>query len=293
MKWLSQKKEECEAGELSWETYKDYNGYVINHYTPLETMDVSKINYRTLENFKDGLPRSLKIKTRRNIFAALHSIFRWMHRKSVIKEVPAFPIIEGDDAEMRRALTYDQQQAYLTMIPVPDRNPIEFGFEMGLRPGKTCALKIGDVDQIGRRVLIQHTWSGTRLKETTKGKRKVWMRHTSRAWEIVSPLLKDRSLDDFIFLNPRTGRPYRQKILNRVWKANTGSELVHYEASRHSFCTQIVLDGHNTLKAKELMRHADIKSTVKYFHADSDELFDAMEKRGRSNTLQTLIRKRK
>jgi hypothetical protein len=39
--------------------------------------------------------------------------------------------------------------------------------------------------------------------------------------------------------------------------------------------------GVNTLQAKELMRHSDIRSTEKYFHASVKKLGDIVEQRGK------------
>lgn len=65
-----------------------------------------------------------------------------------------------------------------------------------------------------------------------------------------------------------------------MWTKHSSLKLSLYEATRHSFCTQIVGTGVNTLQAKELMRHADIRSTEKYFHASVTKLRDIVEKRG-------------
>lgn len=286
--WLTQKREECEAGELSWGTYNGYKGFVAHHFTPLNDMDVRLIDYHILENFKDDLPRSLKLKSRRNVLLALHDLFKRMHRKGIIHEMPAWPVIEGDDSRVRSALTYDQQMEALAKIPEENRVPIEFGFEMGLRPGETCALKAGDFDEIHRRVLIQRTWSGSHLRETTKGKNKRWLPLSSRAWEIVAPRLRAAALDEFVFINPRSKTAYRPTILNRIWREYSGFDMDHYSASRHSFCTQLVHDGTPHLEAQALMRHADIRSTMRYFHADSERLRERIERRGRAYKMHTV-----
>lgn len=286
--WLSQKEEEAEAGELSWETLKDYRGYVERHFRPLDGLDVRLIDYALLENFKDALGRKLRIKTRRNILNALRGVFRRMHRLGAIREMPPFPVIEGDDSESRAALTYEEQADGLMRIPGrEDRAAIEFGFEMLLRPGELCALQAGDVDQLHRRILIRRTWSGKVLRETTKGKSRLWLPLTRRAWAILAPRLRQRGPAEFIFLNPRTGRAYRPKVLNGIWRAHSGTEVDHYSAGRHSGCTQLIHDGTPHLEAQALMRHADIRSTLNYFHADSDRLRERMEGRGRKNRLKT------
>lgn len=301
--WLAQKRGECEAGEMSWETYKGYRTYVRHYFTPLDDMAVGEIDYAVLERFKDGLPKARKIKTRRNILNALHSCLKWMHRRGVIREFPAWPVIEGDDSESRSAIDYTQQIEGLSRIPIrEDRECIEFGFEMLLRPGELCALKVKDIDQLHRRMIVRRTWSGSRLRETTKGKNKIWLPLTFRGWEIITPRLRNRESEDFIFINhargrgryaSSTGRPYRPKVLNNIWNTCSGYDLDHYSAGRHSGCTQLIHDGTPHLEAQALMRHADIRSTLNYFHADSDRLRHRLDNRGRANTLQTLLHRKK
>lgn len=282
--WLNQKIEEQEAGELSPETLKNYKGYAKNHFTSLSGYDSRDISYDVLEIFKDDLPKTLKIKTRRNILNALHDLFIRMHKRGVIKDLPAWPVIEGDDSFERSSLAFDQQQDGLSKIPeTPDRETIEFGFETGLRPGETCAIKVKDVDEINRQVLIRRTWSGKHLRESTKGKNKVWLPLSERAWEIIRSRIKDSLPEAFIFINPRTGGAYRQKVLNRVWKTFSGyPDLDHYSASRHSFCTQLNHDGVNVLEAQAAMRHKDLRSTQKYFHPQRDRMREHFNRRGRA-----------
>ena len=281
--WLEQKIKEYEAGELSPETIKNYRGYVKNHFQLLDDYDAREIDYTTLENFKDALPGTLKVKTRRNILTALYDVFARMHRKGIIKDFPAWPKIKGDDSFVRSALKYDEQLAGLLQIPdKDDREIIEFGFETGLRPGETCALKVMDVDVINKQILVRRTWSGKELREKTKGLNKLWMSLSDRAWDIVNPRLRDALPEAFLFVNPRTGGAYRQKVLNRVWKAFSGyANLDHYSASRHSFCTQLVHDGLGELEAQAAMRHKSLQSTQKYFHADRDRMREHFNRRGR------------
>jgi site-specific recombinase XerD len=54
-----------------------------------------------------------------------------------------------------------------------------------------------------------------------------------------------------------------------------------HEASRHSVCTQIVESGATHLQAKQLMPHADIRSTEKYFHGNVTKMRDLVNRRGK------------
>ena len=175
--WLDSKQAEAEAGKLSYETLKDYRGYVTNYFmklpsaAPLGRQDVREVRFEDLKTFKDNLHKNLKIKTRRNIMNALHAFFNWTRLMGSVRDMPAFPAVEGNDSDIRIALEYQDQLEALSRIPEKHRDVIEFGFETGLRPGETCALKIGDIDLKRREAVIQRTWSGSRLRETTKGKK--------------------------------------------------------------------------------------------------------------------------
>ncbi|KJU85050.1 protein containing Integrase, partial [Candidatus Magnetobacterium bavaricum] len=153
--WLEQKSEEEEANELSPDTIRHYQSYTKNHFIPyFKGLDVKEVEFHHIENFKDRLPKRLKIKTRRNILNALHSFFTWLRRKGIIKEVPNFPEIRGDDAKMRTSIDIDQQQEVLKRLPKHHRDIFAFAFETGLRGGELCALKVKDVDLNRKTILV-------------------------------------------------------------------------------------------------------------------------------------------
>ena len=103
------------------------------------------------------------------------------------------------------------------------------------------------------------------------------MKHIKSAFgDVITPDMRER----FLFTNPDTGRCYRQKVLNNVWREHSGLDIDHYSASRHSFCTQIVETGADALQAQRLLRHADLRSTQKHFHATPAKLRDIVNRRG-------------
>ncbi|HQJ95351.1 MAG TPA: tyrosine-type recombinase/integrase [Syntrophorhabdaceae bacterium] len=64
--------------------------------------------------------------------------------------------------------------------------------------------------------------------------------------------------------------------------------ITYYEASRHSFCTQLVDDGIDLLYAKELMRHTDVRTTQRYYHGNITRLRDIVNKRGKTVRLSKI-----
>jgi integrase len=240
---------------------------------------------RQNEAFKDILPKSLKIKTRRNILNGLHAFFTWLKRKGTIQEIPVWPVIKGNDSNIRTAIDYETQIYALSKIPEEHRDVIEFGFETGLRPGETCAIQVRDLEN--GVLTVQRTWSGSRLRETTKGGSKERLPISQRALELFKKHSKGKLPSAFLFINPETNRVYRPKKLNQLWRAYTGIDITHYEASRHSFCTQII-DSADVFSAQRLMRHKNLASTKVYHHASIKRLEDIVNSRGRVIALKDI-----
>lgn len=286
--WIAQKSEEAAGGELSFETIKDYKGYAENHFHFLKGWDVREIRFEQLENFKDRLPKKLKIKTRRNVLNGLHAFFSWLKRKGTIQDIPAWPVIKGNDSDTRTAIDYDTQIYALEKIPEQHRDVIEFGFETGLRPGETCAVQIRDFES--GVLIVQRTWSGSRLRETTKGGNKERVPLSQRASELFMKHSKGKFPNAFLFINPETNQAYRPKKLNQLWRAFTGIDITHYEASRHSFCTQII-ENADVFSAQRLMRHKNLTSTKAYHHASIKRLEDIVNNRGRIVALESVSKR--
>ena len=281
--WLDQKQTEMKNGELAISTYRHYRAYFSEYYKPFfGKVDCKEIDFQKLEAFKDSLAKKgIKIKTRRNILNAFHAFTVWLFQKGVIKAMPAFPTIKGDDAIAKISLEYDDQQVFLEKIPLAHRDIMDFGFETGLRPGELCARKIYDLDLRAGKAMIQRTLSCGEIRETTKAKNKRPIPLSDRALSIATVHAGGRYGQDFLFLNPSTGRGYRTEFLRCLWRDHAKSGVTLYEAMRHSFATQIIEGGADLATAQTLLRHADIRSTQAYFHANVTKLQDVVNTRRR------------
>ncbi len=297
--WLKAKEDQVQTGEFSPETLKNYKGYVENYYKKFKIdsagngcwaeeaeesgllghWNVAEIRKPEIMKFKKELMKitGLKLKTKKNVLNGLHAFFTWLATEDpaevmTLKDMPDFPKITGDDAEPRKVIDFDTQADGIKNIPEKHRDIIEFGCELFLRPGETCALKIKDIDFENRVVIIRRTWSGSTLKENTKAKKWKTKPLTDRAYEIALRNVHNRFPEEFLFINPDTKRCYRQKILNNIWKTYSGTDTVHYEGSRHSSLTQLAEAGYDITAIKELAGHTDIRTTQKYIHRSLGKL---------------------
>lgn len=102
--------------------------------------------------------------------------------------------------------------------------------------------------------------------------------------EFVSDRVKNNLPEAYVFINPHTGRHYAETTLKRVWdnikkKAGIVKSFRLYDATRHSFGSQLVDMGSSPYKVSKLMGHSSIKVTEKYYlHNDAKSLRTDLEK---------------
>ena len=275
--------------ELSPGTLKDYRGYVKNYFGFFNGLDVAEITLEHLTNFRDTLS-GVSIKTRKNVMNALRNFFFWLKERGVLRELPVFPKVKGDDSKPRRAIGVDLQDEALARIPDAHKGIIEFLMETGLRPGEACALLCEHIDLRAKAARIDRTFSGSKLRTTTKQKRKRVIPLSERARAICVNHLRDKLPKQYLFVNPNSGKHYIPDTLWRIWDTHAGIEGVTlYEATRHSFGSQLIQNNDVTL-VKELMGHSDIRTTEQYIHAKLERLSDAVNTRRLASLRRTEIR---
>ena len=265
------------TGELSPEYFRIIKGYYRTYFKYFDGYDVREIDREMLNNFKRDQLSQLKIKSRKNVLNALRAFFSWLYENGCILQMPVFPHIKGDDATPRKAMRRLNQEEALEKIPNQFRDPIKFMMKTGIRPGELCAILVKSVDINNRAVWIERSLSGTIYRETTKNKSKLSVPLNDAALEVVIRNVKGKFPNDFLFVNPVTNKGYSRKYLSEIWKRYSGTDLTFYEATRHSYCTQIVPLS-NPMDAQRLMRHKDRRSTDNYYHAYNERLLDIVQR---------------
>lgn len=271
------KKQEVDAQELSPEYFRIIYGYSRKYFTFFYGCDITEINLKKIVDFKRSLDVLPKIKSRKNILHALRAFFNWLYQNGRIPVVPPFPTVKGDNADKRRAVRKGAQLELIALLPEEDRDVFRFMMETGVRPGEVCAILVEACHPEERAVIIGRTLSGSTYRETTKENTKLPVPLNDTALEIVKRNMKGKFPKQFLFLNPRTGRGYKYKALYKAWVTATGNDIHLYEATRHSFCTQIVPLA-DRFTAQRLMRHADQRSTEGYYHEFSETLVNVVQR---------------
>ena len=279
-RWLRIKEKERDKDIIRPSSYSNIQGHMNNHILPFfENFDVKEITKEDLANFRDGL-EGIKNKTIKNVFVTLHSFFNWLHQDIALTVPPFPPLAPDDDADEREALDIDEQISALKLIPEGiERDMLEFGMETGVRPGELVALKVKDFNLEAGTVKVRRTVSKfTYVLEGTKGRKSKHSRRreeiplSDRALALVEPYVKGRFGEEWLFICKVTGTRYSVKAPNRIWKKYTKSDLIYYEASRHSFLTQLSDAGVDPADMRDLARQADIRTTMNYVHKRVEHL---------------------
>jgi site-specific recombinase XerD len=84
--------------------------------------------------------------------------------------------------------------------------------------------------------------------------------------------------NSYIFVNPRTGLPFEQIYYS--WdtaRKKAGLDDLRIHDLRHSFASAMVNSGMTLYDVKEILGHANIKTTQRYAHLSNQRLRDAAE----------------
>lgn len=226
------------------------------------------------DNLKKGKRKKGKwsLKYIKNIMTSLEGFFNTLLKIERIERCPAFPEITVDRKAPKWA-DREVQLAVINDIHVDDRPIFTFLALQGVRPGEGCALKIKDFDFTleNESFTAVRTFSDRKLRERVKSK----VERPRALNPVLVPMLKELCLnahpEAFVFINRRTRKPYSNDILQRIWKkakAKRGLGLTLYQATRHSFASNLLKDGVDISIISKLLGHTDLRSSLIYTHAD-------------------------
>ncbi len=165
-----------------------------------------------------------------------------------------------------------------------------------MRPSEARALKCKNVDLQNHTVTISATFSGSIYREERKGKKSkfVTIPIHPELYGYISDRVKNNLPEAFIFVNQNTGKPYCENSLRIIWntvkkEAGIDNSLRLYDATRHSFASNLVNSGSTIYKVSKLLGHSSVKMTEKYAHSNIENLRIDIQKLS-LNRHQTVIK---
>ncbi len=147
----------------------------------------------------------------------------------------------------------------------------------GMRAGELCALKWLDIDFENSAIRIQRSvWRG--IEKCPKGRRNRSIPLNNALSEMLINRREKAVKSEYVFANDE-GRQlayysYRKPfdhICNRA-----GVTRIRFHDIRHSFASQLVMNGKSLEVVKKLLGHSDIRVTMRYTHSPNEAMKDAV-----------------
>lgn len=311
--WYQGKLEEVRIGNLAasyvrgLKRYKDF--YFLRHFKGQDVREIRTFHvdefYRKLPQYFEQVQKERKeeaqreerkivekaswsLKYTKNILGALENFFATLLELERIEKMPAFPSVTVE----RKAPKWTDrstQIAILELIPDENRDIFNFLSFQGVRPGEARALKVKDFDLEDESFCTARTFSDRKIVDRTKSKVTRPRALNPMLLPMIQRLCVGRHPEAFVFINPRTAKPYSEDALFDLWdkaRKAKGLDLTLYQATRHSFASNLLRDGVDIAIISKLLGHTDIRTSLIYTHADLATQKVAFKKQGQAQIIE-------
>lgn len=259
----------------------DFKRYIRIAKEFFNTKDVREIRKIDIINYQKHLQQNFNIsnKSVKNIMDVFKAFLNYLKTDlEIISIVPKFPDI---DIVIKPFKWLSQEDQIKLFELVPDQHKPIFAFLMlhGCRPSEARALKCKNVDLQNQAITISATFSGSIYREKRKGKKSrfVTIPIHPELYDYIAGRVKNNLPEAFVFVNHNTGGTYGKNTLQDIWgavreEAGIDKSLRLYDATRHSFASNLVNSGSTIYKVSKLLGHSSVKMTEKYAHSEIKNL---------------------
>jgi site-specific recombinase XerD len=273
-------------------TIRNYDFYLKNFLNWAKIKQPEEINLNLIKKFRLYLARKkLSPSTQNYYLIALRSFLKYLAKKDIKTLAPEkielaktserqISFLEGEDLEtfLNAPLKVDQPE----ILKLRDKAILELLFSTGLRISELINLKKEDIN------LEKDEFS-------VKGKggrwRTVFLSNQAKYW-LKKYLEKRNDLSPFLFirhdkavksenLNPLTARSV-QRMVKKYAKIAGLTKKITPHTLRHSFATDLLINGADLRAIQELLGHKNITTTQIYTHLTNrhlKEIFKAFHRK--------------
>jgi integrase len=161
----------------------------------------------------------------------------------------------------------DQQARIFAALPEKYHPFLFVGMRLGLRPFEVAKLEWPDID-----------WGSLRIAIEGKGGSRKSVPLATDVRDVLHAL--PRRHEKRVFAH-EDGSPMTYSGVASAWKRAMRAAGVEglrlYDATRHTAATRLLSKSQNIRLAQKLLRHRDLRSTLRYAHALDQDLRDALE----------------
>lgn len=238
-------------------------------------MKMGEIDVSSIDAYKASrIQLGLKEKTINNQLTVLRTCLRSAEERKLIPCAPWIRQLKAQPPSFD-FLTSSESSQLLQDHAEPTWNEmVLFGLRTGMRLGELLAVEWRDVDLERGMVSVRRS-SVYGVVGSTKSKRE---RHIRLSNSICEMLLQ-RSKRDGLLFKKENGQPLDKYIarnaIHRICK-RVGLRLIGFHVLRHSFASQLAMEGIPIPVIKDLLGHTSITTTMRYAHLSPSTLEDSI-----------------
>lgn len=243
--------------------------------------DLLDITPARLEAYQTALSRAMRADgrplswgTRAEYLGALRSFLRWcVARRLLRRDHTAALVMPRRPVQLPRAILSPQevervlhQADTATPLGLRDRALLELMYSTGLRRAEAAHLRLGDVDERRRSVMIR-AGKGQRDRVVPLGRRA--LRWLSRYLRRARPRLVGPSDPGWLFVSSRGTRLRLNQLSERVSRYVARAELGKQGSChlfRHTMATMLLEGGADVRIVQEILGHVNLSTTARYTH---------------------------
>ncbi len=261
----------AKSNKLSWKTDECYIR-IMNQF--FETDFLEEITSQRIEAFKRWrLDSGVKNQSVNLYLKVLRLMLRLATEWDYLHEMrmPKIKLLPENGNHRIRFLSEEEEIRFFDSIDpgAPHLGPIVMvAIYTGMRKGRVLNLKWSQIDFEKEEIWV----------ENTKSKKSRDIRFKSPLKELLLNLWENRMDEEFVFINPDTGKPFVD--VSRSFDATckrAGIENLTFHDLRHAFATRLIDAGADIITVMELMGHSSVRMTQRYTHSSRERKERAIE----------------
>ena len=253
------------------DTASAYRGILRNWIKPKwGTQSLESVKTMAVENWLKGIPRAPN--TKAHIRNLIHLLFNCAIRWELVDRNPIQLVRQSTKrTRLPRVLTPEEFRKLLTELSEPHRTMVLVAGCLGLRISEIIGLRWGDIDWENLTILVQRSVVCGKVYAT---KTEASQKPMPIDPELAKALLEHRrqatyvAPEDYIFAGD-SGKPRWHGVMltDHIKPAavRAGIGKIGWHTFRHTFSSILHHAGTNMAVQKELLRHADIQTTMNMY----------------------------
>lgn len=272
------------------DTRRSYESWIRLHIVPkFGDCALSQLQARPVELWLDSLTLSPKSKAHiRGLLSTIWDYAMWRGDVPTQRNPMELVTVKGSSKRTRqpRSLTVEEFQSFVCHLEQPFNLIALLCVSLGLRISEALALKWSDVDWLGATLRIERGIVMQKVDTTKTAESRKQMSVDAGLLEILKSWKQStqfNSQDDWIFASPfKLGKlPWSYPWVWNVFRkasSDAGIGTLATHTMRHTFRSWLDSVGTPVGIMQKLMRHADVRTTMQYGDAFTEDMAAASGK---------------